>query len=169
MLDSFVSWDFVPQKRWYTCTEEIIGATTQLSMIIVTSGWSSDKATRRYGEIFVIRAVPCCLYVWEPRAVSAHFPLARQHLFLVSLFREGLKKNSKIFHKRKRSTWHVTNSVWYGSSDTCLMASLESFKGLSQPLDQDPNWRGSHTQKLKKINKALFGTIVHLQITLNTL
>ena len=30
---------------------------------------------------------------------------------------------------------HETNSVRYGSSDTCEMASLESLKGLTHPSD----------------------------------
>ena len=37
---------------------------------------------------------------------------------------------------------HETNSVWYGSSDTCQMTSLESFKGLSHLTEQDPSREG---------------------------
>ena len=57
-----------------------------------------------------------------------------------------------LWGKRKWSTRPELNSVWYGSSDTYQMASLESFKGLRHPLNQDPGWEGSPTQKLKKIS-----------------
>ena len=64
----------------------------------------------------------------------------------------GLGEISGIFHlvkkNRNGSLQHVINSVWYGSSDTCLMASLQSFKGLSHPSDQDPSWRGSPQPKI---------------------
>ena len=42
-----------------------------------------------------------------------------------------------------------TNSVWFGSSDTCQMASLESSESLSNPSDQHLCWKGSPSQKLK--------------------
>ena len=55
------------------------------------------------------------------------------------------------------SMLHETNSVCYGSSDTCQMASPESFKGLiSHPSDQDPRWRGSPTKKFKKKGKRTY-------------
>ena len=66
-----------------------------------------------------------------------------------------IKDKGRVQKKNKNEKWsthHETNSVWYGSSDTCQMASLESFKGLTHPLDQDPSWEGSPTQKLKKIS-----------------
>ena len=40
--------------------------------------------------------------------------------------------------------------IWYGSSDTCQMTSLESFLSLSDLCDQDSIWGGSPTQKLKR-------------------
>ena len=32
----------------------------------------------------------------------------------------------------------------------CQMAYLESFKGLSHPLDQNPSWRGSPHPKIEE-------------------
>ena len=40
--------------------------------------------------------------------------------------------------------------LWYGSYDTCQMASLESFKGLTHPSDQDLSWEGSPHPKIEK-------------------
>ena len=52
--------------------------------------------------------------------------------------------------KKKGSTHHETNFVWYGSSDTSQMASVESFKGLTHPSDQDPSWEGSPQPNIEK-------------------
>ena len=41
------------------------------------------------------------------------------------------------------------DSVWYGSSDTYQMASLESLKGLTHPSDQDPSWEESPHPKIE--------------------
>ena len=38
-----------------------------------------------------------------------------------------------------------------GPQDTCQMASLESYKGLTHPSDQDPGWEGLNHQKVDKI------------------
>ena len=46
------------------------------------------------------------------------------------------------------------NSVWYESSDTCRMASLESFKGLIHPSDQDLSWERYTHPKIEK-NKCV--------------
>ena len=52
--------------------------------------------------------------------------------------------------KKKWSTRNETNSVWFGSSDPCQMASLENFKVLRHPLDQNPSWEGSPQPKIEK-------------------
>ena len=37
-----------------------------------------------------------------------------------------------------------------GAYDTYQMASLENFKSLSDPLNQDPSWRGFPCPKIEK-------------------
>ena len=59
---------------------------------------------------------------------------------------------------------HEMNSVWYGSSDTCQMASLESFKGLTHPSDQDPSWEGSPHPKIEKNKCVLKWSLGKIQI-----
>ena len=86
---------------------------------------------------------------------------------LIWQIREGLKKivefstkrlpppsGRKIKKNEKWSTHHEMNSLWYGSSDTCQMASLQSFKGLTHPSDQDPSWEGSPHPKIEN-NKCV--------------
>ena len=74
-----------------------------------------------------------------------------------------------ILSKRSYTIWKTWTLDWFdgglfnhldvvllckmvreGFSDTCQMASLESFKSLTRPSDQDSSWEGSPTQKLKK-------------------
>ena len=50
---------------------------------------------------------------------------------------------------------HETNSVLYGSSDTCQMASLQSFKGLTHSSDQDPSWEMSPHPKFEEKKNVL--------------
>ena len=47
---------------------------------------------------------------------------------------------------------HETNSVWYGSSDTCQMASPESFEVWATLQTKIQAEKGPPTQKLKKIS-----------------
>ena len=37
-----------------------------------------------------------------------------------------------------------------GPLDNCQMASLQSFKGLTHPSDQDPSWEGSPHPKIEE-------------------
>ena len=52
-----------------------------------------------------------------------------------------LPQGPPVVEKKLWSTRYETNSAWYGSS-------LESFEGLTHPLDQDPSWEGSPHQKM---------------------
>ena len=88
-----------------------------------------------------------------------------------------LFKNVKNFNPRCLKSWeiavcycncetpctrHETNSELCGSSDTCQVASLGDFTGLSHPSDQDPSWRGPPPQKIEKskcVSKWFFGKI----------
>ena len=58
---------------------------------------------------------------------------------------------------------HETNSVWYGPSDTCKMASLQSVIGMTHPSDQDPSWEGSPHKKLEKNKCVLKWSIGKIQ------
>ena len=85
---------------------------------------------------------------WDKNPLICLLLLLLYHSCL-KLPREGLKKigkfplsvwpsplSGKKIKNEKWSTRHETNSVWYGSSDTCQMASLQRFKGLTHLSDQ---------------------------------
>ena len=52
--------------------------------------------------------------------------------------------------KAKKDLLAIKQILCDGSSDTCQMASLERFKGLTHRSDQDQSWEGSPHPKIEK-------------------